>query len=177
MLRVRDFHDERTLFAGILRDNPRSPMGHYVLGNVYARQGDWVTAEGFLRRSEALDPHQYRTHDALCFVLLNTDRLSEAETECNESIAENGANPRAWVNLASIHVRAGAWLPCLDAATRAAELKPRYAEAHYLEAVCLANLGRLSDAERENQLALHLDPAHAGARSLDAQIKARSAAP
>ncbi len=177
MLRVRDFHDEGTLFAGILRDNPLSPTGHYLLGVLYARQQDWGTAERFLQRSEALDPRQFRTHDALCFVFLNTDRLPDAEAECRESIAENGANPRAWVNLASTRLRAGAWTPCLDAATRAAEIKPRYAEAHYLAAVCLANLGRVSDAERENQVALELDPAHAGARSLEAQIKARSATP
>jgi Flp pilus assembly protein TadD len=52
-------------------------------------------------------------------------------------------------------------------------MKPRSAEAHYLRAACLANLGALPEARDEVGAALAIDPDHAGASNLLRQLQAR----
>jgi tetratricopeptide (TPR) repeat protein len=103
--------------------------------------------------------------------------LREAEAECKESLSLHAGNPRAWVNLASTYLRAHAWPVCIEAATHAVEVKPYYAEAHYVRAVCLANAGRIPEAIDENRAALGIDPAHSGALSLASQMRSRGIAP
>jgi Flp pilus assembly protein TadD len=174
--RLRDWRDEDTLFRAALSDNPSDFYARYWLGWRAAVAGRLDEAEPLLRTSLELQPDSFRTHNALCFVLLNRNLLPEAELECKKSLAVNAHDPRTWVNLASIYVRGRAWHPALDAATQAVETKPRYAEAHYLRAVCLANLGQLPEAVSEDGLALELDPTNRGALSLADQLRAHGAA-
>ncbi len=175
--RVREWHDEETLFRASLRDDPNNSYALYSLGAQAAQERRWPDAEDLLRRSLAREPRSFRAHNAMCVVAMNTGRLTEAETECKASLAIHGSNPRAWVNLASVYVNARAWPACEEAAAHAIEIKPQYAEAHHLRSVCLANVGRIPEAVMENGSALALDPAHAGARSFAAQLRARGLIP
>ena len=139
--RVREWHDEGTLFRASLERDPDNSYALYSLGAQAAQERRWPEAEDLLRRSLAREPHSFRAHNAMCVVAMNGGRLTEAEAECKASLAIHVSNPRAWVNLASVYVNAQAWPPCEEAAAHAIELKPQYAEAHHLRSVCLANRG------------------------------------
>jgi hypothetical protein len=175
--RVGEWRDEDTLFHATLAREPDNFYALYWLGARAAQDGHWEQARDLLDRSLAVEPRSYRTHDALCFLDLNVGRLREAEAECSESLSLHAGNPRAWVNLASTYLRARAWPACIDAATRAVDVKPHYAEAHYLRAVCLANAGHIPEAIDENRAALGIDPTHSGALSLASQMRARALVP
>jgi tetratricopeptide (TPR) repeat protein len=175
--RLGDWRSEETLFRASLRTDPDDFFALYFLGKLAAERGQLAEAEPMLRRSLTLEPDQFRADNALCFVYLQMDRLGEAEANCRESLTKNPGDPRTWVNLASLYVRGAHWHEGLAAATHAAEQKPGYAEAHYLSAVCLANLGRLEPAQTELERTLQLDPNHAGAKSLAAQLKQAAATP
>jgi len=175
--RVGEWRDEDTLFRATLAREPDNYYALYSLGARAAQDRHWDEARDLLDRSLAIEPRSFRTHDALCFLDLNVGRLREAEAECKESLSLHAGNPRAWVNLASTYVRARAWPACIDAATQAVEVKPHYAEAHYVRAVCLANAGHIPEAIDEDRAALGIDPAHAGALSLAGQMRARGMAP
>ena len=175
--RVGEWRDEDTLFRATLAREPDNYYALYSLGARAAQDRRWDEARGLLDRSLALEPRSFRTHDALCFLDLNVGRLREAEAECRESLSLHAGNPRAWVNLASTYLRARAWPVCIEAATHAVEVKPHYAEAHYVRAVCLANAGRIPEAIDENRAALGIDPAHSGALSLAGQMRSRGIAP
>ena len=175
--RVGEWRDEDTLFHATLAREPDNFYALYRLGARAAQDGNWEQARGMLDRSLAIEPRSYRTHDALCFLDLNVGRLREAQAECKDSLFLHAVNPRAWVNLASTYLRARAWPACIDAATRAVDIKPQYAEAHYLRAVCLANAGHIPEAIDENRVALGIDPTHSGALSLASQMRAREVAP
>jgi Flp pilus assembly protein TadD len=173
VVRLRDWKDETTLFRAALAADPNDFFALYYLGHLAAERGELSEGERLLQQSLALEPDQYRAHNALCFVYLNRNELELAEAECKASLRMRGTDPRTWVNLASAYVRLARWDAGLDASTRATELKPLYAEAHYLRAVCLANLGRLPEAVAEDRETLVLDPAHAGAASLAEQFRTR----
>jgi tetratricopeptide (TPR) repeat protein len=175
--RVRDWHDEETLFHASLRADPDDFYALYFLGQLLAQRGQLADAEPLLLHSIAQAPDEFRTHNALCFVLLNENELVRAEAECRTSLRLYEANPRAWANLASVYVRGGQWDACANAASHAVRIKEAYAEGHYLRAVCLANLGRIPEAVTEEHIALALDPSHPGARSLAEQMRAKGLSP
>jgi tetratricopeptide (TPR) repeat protein len=55
----------------------------------------------------------------------------------------------------------------------ATRLEPGRASAHYNYAVILADANELDEASTENNTALYIDPAHAGANALQQQLKRR----
>ncbi len=172
-VRILDWRTERVLYEATLRDDPENAYGLYALGALEAQAHRLAQADALLEHSLARDPGSWRTLDALCFVRLNQSRPTEAVAYCEKSAHIQPANPRTWINLASARVNQNEWALSLDAATRALLLKPRSAEAHYLRAVSLANLGDLEAGRAELARALELDPAHAGALSLLEQFNAR----
>ena len=171
--RILDWRDERTLFTASLRDDPENAYALYSLGTLEAEDGHFKDADSLLVRALAKSPSSWRSLDSLCYVRLHERQLVSAEALCRESIAQNPANPRGWVNLASVYVTRGDWPAGYDASSHALELKPSAAEPHYLRAACFANLGDYDDARADLAAALLADPAHAGARDLLRRIDER----
>lgn len=171
--RFPDWRDDESLARSSLRSNPGNPYSTFSLGSALAERGELGAAEALLLASAAREPRVFRVWNALCFTHLRQGRLVEAEADCRKTLAINGDNPRAWVNLASVYVNAGKWAQALASAERAVSLKPGYAEAHYLAAVSAANLGRMDVAHEALRIGRKLDPNHRGLLSLEAQMKRR----
>jgi len=170
--RLVDWRDERSLFRASLRDDPGNAYALYSLGFLEAQEGDFAGAETDLGRSLARKPDAWRALNALCYVRMHEHHLQSAERLCRESLTRNAANPRAWINLASVYVNDHDWDAGREAASRAMILKPAAAEPHYLHAVCLANLGDLAGAREDLALTLAAEPGHLGAQSLLRQFAA-----
>ncbi len=171
--RVRDWATETTLYEASLCDDPDNAYALYGLGEGEALAGRYADATTLLTRSLEKNPDGARAWTALCYVHLNQGQAAVAAGECERSIAIQPANPRAWINLAGARVNQRQWASGLDAATRATTMKPRSAEAHYLRAACLANLGSLTEARQELGLTLEIEPEHPGANHLLRQFRAR----
>jgi tetratricopeptide (TPR) repeat protein len=90
---------------------------------------------------------------------------------CRKSVRGATLDPSPWVNLASVLARQRRWTETIPVAQRALFLKKEHAEARYLVAVSLANLGRIPEAAQEAHRVLSLQPDHGGAKSLLAQIR------
>lgn len=159
-LHARDWRDDNSLAVSSLASNPENAYALYFLGSEAAQQGQLQEADALLARSMAANPRSWRTWNAVCYLRLHQDRLPEAEQACRETIGLFGLNPRAWVNLASVYVRAQRWNDALSSADRAVALKPRFAEAHYLAGVSAANLGLYPLAASHVAAGLSADGSH-----------------
>jgi Flp pilus assembly protein TadD len=171
--RLADWKDERTLFNASVRGDPDNAYAIYSLGYLDALDHNYASADQRLALSLALKPKSWRTLNALCYVQLNEGNAREAERFCDRSLAINGGDPRTWINLASARIHQSKWQGAADAAAHAIQTKPSSAEAHYLRAVSLANLGDVPNARKELRIALSIDPDHKSSIDLLAQFHAQ----
>ena len=176
-VRLAEWRDERTLFSASLRDDPANFYSVYSLGQLEAIEGRFAEAEPLLLRADQLRPRYWRTENALCFVWLNQDRLAAAERACLATVDHNPENPRGWINLTSVYVRAKMWTRCLEVVPEAIAKKPRDGEPYYLRAVCRANSHDFKGATDDVRAALTYEPGHHGARDLLSQLRARGVTP
>ncbi len=171
--RVKDWHDDISLFQASLRAHPRNPYAQAQLGAIAAMDGRLAEAEPLLLDAVSQEPRAWRTHDAICFLRINQNRLRDAHESCTKALELNDRNPRAWVNMATVFVRENEWSGALSSADKAIALRPNYVEGSYLRAVSLANLGKLEEAVRELRKTLSLNPEHPGALGLRSQFLRR----
>ncbi len=171
--RVHDWATQTTLEEASLRDDPDNTFALARVGAREALEGRFEEATPLLARALAKSPTNARAWTALCYVHLNQGQPVVAEPECERGTELDPGDPRAWINLAGTRVNQHKWVSGLEAASRVATLKPRSAEAHYLRAACLANLGDLAQARQEVGVALEIEPGHPGAGSLLRQLRAR----
>lgn len=170
--------DDRSLAESSLAIRPENPYALYLSGSEAARQGRLEEADALLARSLVGNPGAWRTWNAICYVRLNQNRLVEAEQACIETTRRHAGNPRAWVNLASVYVRAGRWKDALESAEHATELKPKFAEAHYLAGASAAKLRQYELAASHVDDGLAAEPAHRKLLVLQAELERhRGAAP
>jgi tetratricopeptide (TPR) repeat protein len=167
----RAWRDDRSLAESSLESDPENPYALFWLGSDAAQHGQLERADDLLARSIAHNAGSWRTWDAVCYLRLHQNRLAEAERACDESIELLPANPRAWLNLASVYVRGERWADALAAADRALALKPTFAEAHYLAGVSAANLGLYPVAEGHVRDGLRADPSHRRLLSFQADLE------
>jgi protein O-mannosyl-transferase len=175
-VRLSDWQTEERLLEVTVERDPDNFYALDELGEFRARHGRFPEAESLLLRARAAAPpgaaHFSSPIDtALCFVYLNEQHYPEGEAMCRARLAVAPADPRAWLNLASIELHEDRWQEALDDAGSALACKPRYAEAHYVRALALSRLGRTDEARTEAHAALSDDPGHARARALAAKLE------
>lgn len=175
-VRLRDWRDDRSLMLASLRVHPDNPFALYSLGEREVLDGNYAQGDELLRKAIAMDRRPWRALRALCYSMLRQNRLDEGARHCIDSLAINGKDPRTWLNLASIRARQRRWEETLDYARKASQYRKRYAEAHYLAAVSLANLKRFPETLAELENTLRVDPGHVGARKLATELERRGIA-
>ena len=168
--RTDDWRNDRTLAEASIRAHPDNPYSLYVLGRQALDEGALDRAEALLVRAERGNVRSWRTPNALCVLWLRRKQYSRALDACHQSLELHPENPRAWVNLASVHVQLGHWDHAFAAAGRSLEIKPHYAEGRYLAAVSAANLGRMAEAHEHLRAGLKEDPKHRGLMQLKRQM-------
>lgn len=159
-LHARSWRNDGTLAESSLASDPENPYALYLLGSDAAQRGQLEVADDLLSRAMAHNPESWRTWNAVCYLRLHQERLAEAERACKKTIDLYARNPRAWLNLASVYVRAGRWNAALASADHALTLKPGYAEAHYLAGVSAANLGLYPVAAAHVREGLDAEPSN-----------------
>jgi protein O-mannosyl-transferase len=166
------WRDDTVLARASLASNPGNAYALCSLGSMAAQRGDLDAADALLADSLDRNRDAWRTWDAICFVRLHQGRLDEAERACREGLDRLPENPRGWVNLASIYVRAKRWHDASFAAEHAVKLKARYGEARYLAAAAAANLGNMEQARAHLARGLEADPDNPRLRDLERQFQA-----
>lgn len=174
---ARDWRDDTTLAFSSLAADPENPYALYWLGSDAAQRGRLDEADALLGRALARNRESWRIWNAVCYLRLNQNRLAEAERACGHASRLFDANPRIWVNLASVYVREQRWSDALPSAERALVLRPGYVEAHYLAGVSSANLGLYAAAEAHARAGLAEEPSHARLLALQAELDRLKRAP
>lgn len=171
-LRIPAWQDRASIAASMAKAHPESAHAHYLLGYLALERRDLDAADAELTKSLSLE-RTWRALDAACVLELRRGHLDLAEQDCLESAAQAPANPRVWVNLASVSVKRKEWKDGLERASRAIELKPRYAEGRYLAAVSAANLRMMPLAATHLEAGLLADPSHRGLLRLKEDMERR----
>jgi tetratricopeptide (TPR) repeat protein len=169
-LRIPDWQSEQALATAMIRDDPGHSYARYVLGYAFATGGRVTEAEPLLLESAELNPMQWRTWNALCFVHLRMNRLDEAAEECEHSLRLHTRNSRTWLNLASVRLLQQRWPDAVAAAARALALRPCYASALHVQAVAFEKVGELEKAVATLKLGRGCDPSHVGLGELEEQL-------
>jgi tetratricopeptide (TPR) repeat protein len=92
-------------------------------------------------------------------------RIAEAEKEYLEILKVSRNDPDNWMGLSSVYSREGRVDDALRALDRAVELDPQRADLHSARARVLRAQGEKTEARKEFQKALNLDPGSAEARA------------
>src|SRR5439155_11851242 len=99
-----------------------------------------------------IDPKKAHIILAYVHVLLEEDRLREAETELHRAIKLNPSAGEPHRDLGEVFQRKGEFDRALVEFGRAAELMPNDRRSHYMRARVLGKLGKQDEATREMQL-------------------------
>ncbi len=86
---------------------PKQPRSYYQLALALRAQQDEAGEESILRKAIALDSRYALAHSVLGRILMNWNRLQEAVTELNLSIAQNPSSEQAYYLLAKAYERLG----------------------------------------------------------------------
>lgn len=166
LLQAGNYVLARTTLEQVLRDAPRFVEAHRLLAGALQALGDPAGAERVLRAALAIDPQWTPTLASLGEILLNQQRLDEAETLLRAAIASARPYPRAQQLLASLlHARAQQQIANGDTATAEATLRealvldPLLADAHaHLAQLVWMRSGDIGLALQELERALAQHP-------------------
>ncbi|HEX4514447.1 MAG TPA: tetratricopeptide repeat protein [Polyangiaceae bacterium] len=164
--RLSELKSEDSMFRATLARDPDNFTTLTLFGTMLAKNGHYAEAEGTLLHARAVAPTTGDIDTALAFVHLRQRRYAEAEADGWRAVAGKPQNPRAWVNLASALVDEKRPAAALDASAKALALRPGFAEAHFVRALALLQLGQFDAAHDEVIATLNADPNHSEARSM-----------
>lgn len=137
MLQAGNFALARTTLEQVLRESPHFVEAHRLLAGAMQGLGDAAGAERVLRAAIAIDPLWTPTQTALGEILLNQDRLDEAEPLLRAAGAGARPYPRAQQVLARLLysraqqcIASGDTTDAEDILRETVALDPQFADAH-----------------------------------------------
>ncbi len=136
-VRLRDWHDDFTLYRSAARTSPRSARIRYNLGNAYLRQEEYASAEENYRRALAIYPEFSDARANLGMALLQQGRSLEAVKLLEASVRAHPQQADLRVNLGMAYRAAGNLDRAEAEYRRALEIDPRSSKA-------LNNLGAVA---------------------------------
>ncbi len=151
------FDDSIAQFQQVLAREPQYPEVNFFLGVSYFGKNDFPRAiQSFERELASLKPHQ-RCRYYLALALQSSDRIDEAISQLNQSLAENPKDADALYQLARIHKSAS-----LQAIDRLKNLDPDSFQLHALMGEIYAEEEHYAEAAKEYQSALDKRPGAQG---------------
>lgn len=161
---------------------PLAPQELWLLGSLYLADGDLERAGPVLEEAVSRAPDLHLARNDLAFVLAETgtdlDRALSLARDARSALPER---PAVADTLGWVYYKRGLMEPALAEFRSALELagengtESLRADIHYHNALALEALDRSDEALRELDLALDLQPEHAGARDARSRIAAASA--
>jgi tetratricopeptide (TPR) repeat protein len=118
-----------------------------------------------LEAAQYLDPAAADIHAYLGSALLLDDRADAALVHLKLAAAAEHVAPETWLDLARAAQRVGDAAPAREACARALQLRPDFADAHYVGGNLAAAAGDFDAAIEHYRRALAIAPATVGARN------------
>jgi len=145
---------------------------HWRLATYHMDKGAFGAARTVLEQAVKIKPQDDVSWALLAVANEASGNLAQAE-QCARRAAEIQPLAARWCLLARICVHAGKPAAAISALEQAVAREPGNVETHLSLATLLADGGRLHQGLAEVDQALALDPAHAGARRLRADLLQR----
>ena len=122
------------------RRQPRSVLARFHLGVAHERKRDFEEAIAHFRQATEINPEFAEARVNLVSVLIQTDRVKEAETEAREGVRQTPENALAHTALANVLLQLEQPQEALDAADRAIAIDASLEKAAEIRAKTLAAL-------------------------------------
>ncbi|MGH9501507.1 MAG: sulfatase-like hydrolase/transferase [Terriglobales bacterium] len=135
---------------------PDNGMGHYELGLALFETGDWKAAAPQFEAAASRAPRWADAHFSLAAVYARIDRVPDAMTELDTTLAISPDHYRANLLRGRILSLQGNPLGALNNLEKAIQTQPDSREAHLFLAEAYQQLGRVEDAQRERATAGNL---------------------
>jgi predicted O-linked N-acetylglucosamine transferase (SPINDLY family) len=159
--------------VSVLQTDPRNSTALHILGGISSCEGDFKSAEEFLRRAIALEPHQAGWLRDLGALHITAGNLPCALDALSRSLALDPADVGALSLLARALWESGETETALPIFERWSLLAPKKTGPWLGAARCLVQLNRSTEATARVRRALKLDRDCAPAHQLMAQIHFR----
>jgi len=160
-------------------EKPDDPRPHLVLSAHRGRQGDFEGALASAERAVELAPDDDSALLRKAEVMIelgfregNTERIEGGRAIVEGVIQAEPSNPGALFVMAKLHMAEGRADEAIKALRAAIDLKPNWAEAHFLLGTSLASIGERTAARTELARALEIDPSIIEARRVLADVHA-----
>jgi predicted TPR repeat methyltransferase len=127
--RTGDWAGAEQTYRRILRKTPKHLDANYMLGTLYAEQGQLAAALPHLQYAAELDPRSPYIRNNLGNVHLLLGKLDEAETCFRQALARNPGLAEAHNNLGNIYKRRGDIEAAVDSYQAAILAKPDFIDA------------------------------------------------
>jgi len=152
------WQDSQTLWAHVVRLEPRSSIAHLSLANELVKQDRVADAIPHYEQSVALDPDYAEGHNNLGVALVKVGRVEEAIAQYQRAIALKPAYDEAHNNWGIALARRGDLEGAIVHYQQALALNPRRADAQTNWGNALVRLGRPSDAIAHYVVASRIKP-------------------
>jgi tetratricopeptide (TPR) repeat protein len=133
-------------FSGAIAVRPDAMLARLRRGETYRRRGDLDVAARDFRAASLLDPTATRPLESLGDVLYAQERFRRSAETYEARLRLDDRSALVRYKLALARYRDGAADVALDEARRAVALDDQLADAHYLIALCLRDLGQPEEA-------------------------------
>ncbi len=157
--REKRYEEAVGFFLRALRRRPNYTDAHLDLGLTYKEMGMLKEAEEQLRSAVALSPLSVRAGNSLGELCFDEGRLAEAEEQFRRSIESEPTREGYW-DLGFVYWRKDDRDRAERAFKSAEALSPSSSRVHFILGLFYADAGRTSEAVREYQMGLQIDPAN-----------------
>lgn len=164
------FEEAERLCRSALELSPDLPLANMMLGNLYARRGEWSKAEERFRKVSEQAPSAFEPKEWLAKIALETGRVEEALRISEELVGINPQAPGGYVSLGLCYVKQGRAQEAVPVLRKAVQLAPNFPIFRYNLASALKDAGRPDEALAEYHEALRLDPNSTKARMAIASL-------
>jgi len=169
--RQQRYDDAVGYFLRAIQAQANFSDAHLHLGETYEKMGLPQEAELQLRAAVALSPLNVTTHNTLANFYFDQKRYLEAEDQYWRAV-QGQPNYWAYLGLGSISWVKRDLIQAVRFFKNAEDIEPSNGRIHYLLGSVYAEMGQTSDAERELQVALQIDPHNAEALAALQKLKA-----
>jgi arylsulfatase A-like enzyme/tetratricopeptide (TPR) repeat protein len=157
----------------VLAIDPEHSRAYRLLGVIGMQRKDYARARECFNHMLAIAPEDYEAHYQLGILATLEEKWQEAELQLLAALKTDPNSPEACNALGSVYFRLGNLSGANDAFSKAIQLEPRFAWAHYNLGLVLHQQAKNEEAARHFRQALAVDPQLQPARQALASIDVR----